>query len=106
MTVNPEIVRDVRGIINDILDKVEHDDLPMPYDFTPDCILGSVSVDWMLQEDLTGSRAVMNAFPGTWSQSRSSRASEPIWDYVDDDRFLKITLWSHPDTIQMSVQIP
>lgn len=102
-TITFKAAQDVYRACESVIDKVQ-DGLPGPFGFAPDWTLGRVKVSWMLQDDLEGSRAVMNAYPGTWTLARSGSGREPVWDYEDER--LDITLWAHPDTIQMTVQIP
>lgn len=102
--MDKHLASQVRRNIDDLFDKIESRDLPLPYSIDPDDRTGGIFVSWMLQEDQEGSRAVISAYPGYWKQHRASSAREPVFEFEQGD--LKITLWAHPDAVTVKLVLP
>lgn len=87
-------VDEERRILNAVLDKVESCDLPLPDSVSiRGCV--RVEVNWHLQDDAGGTRAVVDAFPGQWRLHPVSEVGKPVLVYADGD--VEVTVWGDPE---------
>jgi len=108
MTHVEEIRADIRAAIDKLFDRIESQNLPLPYSIDPDKDLGTIEVNWMLQDDLEGSRAVFLAYPiDGWAYARSSSMREPVLEWVSGPgrESIKVHLWPHPEALEARVQV-
>lgn len=89
----------IRELINELLDKVEDEGLPVPFDINLN--RGErLDINWMLQEDLEGSRAVLRAYDG-WAFHSVSKPDEPCLVHFYGPEQNEVTLWAHPGSLIM-----
>lgn len=93
-------IEDARDRVNDLLSTVDSHSLPLPRSvgFEED----GIECDWMLQEDLEASRAVLDAFPGEWIVHPVSKPTEPVLEWKRPG--LEVTLWAHPDSVHLRAE--
>lgn len=96
-------VPNIRRSLNDLLDRIEQDDLPVPNTVHLDGATGQIEVSWMEQDNLDGSRAILRSYGDVFRVHAASRPSEPLLTF-HDGHGNEISLWPHPDSMEITVK--
>lgn len=97
------MIIDIRIAINNLLDRVEEDGLPMPYSINLEKD-GTIEVGWHEQQNPVGCRAIIQSYgSNNWVVHPVSRPDDPVLTHMEGDN--EITLWCHPGVIETRVAL-
>lgn len=96
------LTEDALIVVDSMLKKVFHEDLPLPYSINFQ--QAEIEFQWMLEDDLDGSRAVFNAFKQYgWETHAVSRVADgPVLVCKFGNK--EVTLWSHKDAVRTTLE--